>query len=194
MCEWNTNANPLSRTVCHRYTPKWKRATITLGSVASKQINYLWTMNIAYCSQNCCCLSVISQQIWFTGLDIHFHGTWILITFSTSAHGDGRRIQHRSWYLRHRRMKYLECMFFWGFFFFKKRGCGKLFEFQFLDMPYKHEPSTGHWKRVFYTLNPVMFMLLSSVANKQCFLRRHRIMLCPLFSPNIAFWCAHFTK
>lgn len=84
--------------VCHRYTPKWKRATITLGWVLSKQINYLWTMNIAYCSQNCCCLSFIRQQIWFTRLDFHFHGSWILITF---LHWDmeHKSQQARSWYL-----------------------------------------------------------------------------------------------
>lgn len=82
VCEWNTNATPFSRTAaCHRHTPKWKRATISLGWVASKQINYLWTMNIAYCSQNCCCFSFINQQIWFTRLDIHIRGSWILITF-----------------------------------------------------------------------------------------------------------------
>lgn len=63
---------------------KWmgeKRATITLGWLASKQVNFLWTMNIAYCSQNCCCLDFIKQQIWFTQLDRHFRRSWILITF-----------------------------------------------------------------------------------------------------------------
>lgn len=90
--------------VCHRYTPKWKRATITLGWVVSKQINYLWTMNIAYCSQNCCCLSFIRQQIWFTGRDIHFRGSWILITISTSAHRVQKQPTH-GWYLCHSMIK-----------------------------------------------------------------------------------------
>lgn len=66
----------------HRYThTPMKKATITLGGVASKQIHYLWTMNIVYCAQNCCCLS-ISWQIWFTPLGVHIHGSRILITFA----------------------------------------------------------------------------------------------------------------
>lgn len=132
--------------VCHRYTHKWKRATITLGWVASKQINYLWTMNIAYCAQNCCCLSFIRQQIWFTGLDIHYHGSWILITFSTSAHRVGKQ-PTRTWYLCHSAIKNVECIYFIKI----KKICVKLFAF--LDMQHKYSPSIGHWKRFSFFLN-----------------------------------------
>jgi len=57
--------------------PKLKKgATINSGWVASKQINYLWTMNIAYRSpqKNCCCRSFISQwiQIYSAGYPLEF--------------------------------------------------------------------------------------------------------------------------
>ena len=117
---------------------KWKRATITLSWVASKQINYLWTMNIAYCSQNCCCLSFISQQIWFTWLDIHFHGSWILITFSALAPCSREKICQHPVDFCDTVIKYSSCMYF----FFNICEISA-FNF-FLDIKHKHGPSLGH--------------------------------------------------
>ena len=62
----------------------------------------------------------------------------------------------------------------------------KLFAFHFfLDMQRKHSFPIGHWKRLFFNLSSVMFMFLSSVADKQCFSGGITSSCAPYFHPTL---------